>query len=473
MPNPINSNNSDPPIAALATAIGEAAVTILRLSGPNTFTVVDRMVRSAGLPPSQRAAGTFFHANIYNPLNNSKLDDGLVLIFRAPHSYTGEDAVEIQGHGGTLVAKQLLEAALQAGARLAEPGEFTRRAFLNGRLDLTQAEAVADLIRARSSRSLAAARAQLDGNLGIQINDLYEQLTILGSELENVLDLEEGDLTATFIAQQVNRTQTCIALTDKLLSTWHEGHLLRQGALAVIAGQPNVGKSSLMNALLGQARAIVTAQAGTTRDTIEEGLIIDGYHLRLVDTAGLRSTECEAEQLGIERTRKIIGQADIVMLVLDGSEPLQYAELLKETKDLKSDHLIAVINKHDLPVKVTTEQLKPYLPTGTPILPISAKTGYGLGELKAQLITLLGIHPDADNAAARTAIAERHFVALQTARSDVISALKILQENIDGNDIPLVAHHIRAAAEETGRVLGRTYTEDLLDTIFARFCVGK
>lgn len=456
------------PITALATAAGPAGVAILRLSGTGVFEVADRLIHTRGAPPSARPAGTFFHATIKHPLTGIKLDDVLVLIFKAPRSYTGEDAVEIQGHGGVISSQRLLEATLLAGARLAEPGEFTRRAFMNGRLDLTQAEAVADLIQARTDRAAMAAREQLDGALGQKISALYDNITSVCGDIEAVLDLDEGDLPPGFILAQGQTLTKIMTVVDDLLNTWHEGRLLREGALVVIAGRPNVGKSSLLNALLGHDRAIVSAHPGTTRDTIEEGCNLNGIPVRLVDTAGLRETTCEIEQKGVERSQAMLLRADAVLYVIDGSRPPDEDDA-RRLDLLPVGRSMLVLNKQDLTACITTQHLRAWRPL--PMAAVSARTGSGLETLRRLLTDNLEIHCGAPASAAHVTVSARHRNSLLAAMTSMRQARQHLDLGEPG--LILAARDLRETAELIGLIIGRTYTDDLLDLIFSRFCIGK
>ena len=281
-----NLQTSGVPIAALATAPGLGGVAVIRLSGEGVYAIADRLT-ALRVPPSARKAGTFVHAPLLGD-GGAVLDDALLLFFRAPHSYTGEDVVELHVHGGRVVPQAVLEHLWALGARPARPGEFTQRAFLNGRLDLTQAEAVADLIAARSPRAERAARANLQGRLGAALAPLYEDTLALSAEVEHLLDFDEGELPPDFFEAARDRLAALSQRARALLATWHEGRLLREGARVVIAGKPNAGKSTLLNLLLGYGRAIVSDEPGTTRDALEETFLLDGVPIRLVDTAGLR-----------------------------------------------------------------------------------------------------------------------------------------------------------------------------------------
>jgi tRNA modification GTPase len=452
-------------IAALATAPGAAGVCVVRVSGPDALAVGDRLVPGTALKPSHRAAGTFFHAGIVHPETRERIDDAVVLIYRAPHSYTGEDTVEIQGHGGSVPARRLLAAVLAAGARLAEPGEFTRRAFLNGRMDLTQAEAVCDFIQSKTDRAAHVARAQLDGALGQRIGRLYEAVTAVCADVEHLLDFDEGELPESFGARTAVRVAEWTGELERLAATWNEGHLLRDGALVVICGRPNAGKSSLLNALLGRNRAIVHDVPGTTRDAIEETYALNGVPLRLVDTAGLRETEDAVEQEGVSRARGWISQADVVIYLIDVSVPPD-PKLAEELAALPPGRVLVALTKCDLPRKFCCRGDRE-LATGQQIL-LSVKTGEGLDALKAELAKVLG--GDAESGG-QPVVSLRHVTELREAAAQGRAAREALAAG--ASCLVLAAGHLRAAAEALGRILGRVYSDDLLDAVFSRFCVGK
>jgi tRNA modification GTPase len=468
-------------IAAIATAEGAAGVAMVRISGAEAWQVAERVVRCKGLRLTERGSGRFLHAEFVDPADGSILDDGIVLLFRAPASYTGEDVVELQGHGGVAPPRALLRAVLSAGARLADPGEFTRRAFLSGRMDLTQAEAVMDLVQARSERAALAARAQLAGLLGREIDSLYARLTALCADVEAQLDFEAGDLPARVTGETGARLDQAIAEVRRLLATSREGRLLRSGALVVIGGCPNAGKSSLLNALLGESRAIVSPIAGTTRDTIEEGVVLDGIPLRLVDTAGLRETTAHVEQEGVVRARQALEQADLVIYLIDASRPLaeQTTGFARNTAQI-----LLVMNKIDLPIVVHEgEIIQAWQGSGRkgsdgtaeggndlpPVVrKLSLKTGAGLPELKQALIEQLGVERQAP---VHAFVTERHRAELARAEQAMLQGRSLLA--CDESHLVLAAGELRTATEALGRINGRCYTFDLLDQIFSRFCLGK
>jgi|694.fasta_scaffold03273_10 tRNA modification GTPase len=455
-------------IAALATAAGPAGVAVIRISGPEAFAVADRVARCAGQSPSQRPAGTFFHATFSDGAAGEALDDGIVLIFRAPRSYTGEDTVELQGHGGAVVARQVLQAVFHAGAVPAGPGDFTRRAFLNGRLDLTQSEAVLDVIQAQTGRAARAAREQATGALRRRVEAIYERLTAVCADVETLLDFEEGEIAPHFLEAAQTELGAVITEGQTLLATWSEGHVLRDGVLTVIAGRVNAGKSSLLNALLGRERAIVSETPGTTRDTIEEGYNLNGIPLRLADTAGIRDAACAVEREGIARARQLMETADWVIYVVDGTTPPNETDR-EAIAALPMDRMIVAVNKADRPDCAGNAELAAALnlPVAVAMPRCSAITPDGVRSvaevLQAKLEASAGTHE-------AVAISQRHAVELTTANAAIRRATSLLKTQ-DG--LVLATIPLREAAEALGRITGRIFSDDLLDTVFMRFCVGK
>jgi tRNA modification GTPase len=446
-------------IAAIATPPGEGGVGIVRISGSKVWNIADALFQPLDKTPvSAREHGTFAYGKIVDA-QGEEIDTGLALIMRAPKSYTREDVVEIQGHGGAVGMRRILRRALEAGARMAEPGEFTKRAFLNGRIDLLQAEGIFDLIRARSDRAASAALEQMEGRLSSQFNLIYEAFLEVAANLETTLDFVEDELpddVFSGIADLLDRTFRSL---DHLLDTWDEGRLLREGARVVILGRPNAGKSTLLNALLGFDRAIVSSTAGTTRDTIEEGFVLDGIPLRIIDTAGLRITEDEIEAEGIRRAEAHGLEANLSIYLIDASQPLHEEDRVRLEK-LDPARSVILLNKVDLGKKVELEGVE-----------ASLVSGEGVDNLKRAMADALEKGADLQ-APPHAVISERHRHLLIEAHNEAKQARAFLNVNVEENAV-LAAEHLRSALECLGQVTGRQYHEELLDNIFSRFCIGK
>ena len=437
-------------IAAIATAPGRGGVAVVRISGPDAFRVAAAV---CGRRVEAAQAGRFFHSTFRDPACGSPLDDGLLLVFAAPRSYTGEDVVELQGHGGSVAPRRVLEACLAAGARLARRGEFTERAFLNGRLDLGAAEAVIDLVDAKTARAADDAVARLAGAASRPFERMYADAIDLSSRVEHALDFSEDELPPGFDAALAAGVDALSSRVEAKLSTAREGRILREGALVVLAGPPNAGKSSLLNALLGADRAIVSATAGTTRDAIEDWAEIGGWPVRLVDTAGLRATGDAVEAEGVARAEDLIARADLVLRLSPADAEPSAAGAAGD-----SPREIRVCSKCDLGAMS---------PSGT--RRVSARTGEGLDALRGDIANRL-----AKLAARRDEETGADVTTRQRAcLLDAQGALARARSALDLPDLVLTANELRAAAEAIGRVLGKVYSDDLLDALFSRFCVGK
>jgi len=452
-------------IAAIATPPGEGGVGIIRISGSRVWKIADALFQPLDKTPvSERAHGTFAYGKIADA-DGSEIDTGLALVMRAPKSYTCEDVVEIQGHGGAVGMRRILRRALEAGARMAEPGEFTKRAFLNGRIDLLQAEGIFDLIRARSDRAASAALEQMEGRLSQQFNGIYDAFLEVAANLETTLDFVEDELPDEVFSGIADLLDQTFQTLDKLLDTWDEGRLLREGARVVILGRPNAGKSTLLNVLLGFDRAIVSGTAGTTRDSIEEGFVLDGIPLRIIDTAGLREPDCEIEAEGVRRAEAHGEEAHLALYLVDASQPLHKEDRARLEK-LDTAKSIVVLNKVDLgnQFSIFNFQVSSFIET-------SLVAGEGVEELKKVLGEKLekGVNL---HAPAHAVISERHRHLLVLAHAEAKQARAFLNENVEENAV-LAAEHLRSALESLGQVTGRIYHEELLDSVFSRFCIGK
>ncbi len=446
---------SQPTIAAIATPAGTGAVSLIRLSGPQAVALATQATGgrvTAALPPR-----TAQRCRIVDE-TGAVLDDGLMTVFRAPHSFTGEDCVEFTGHGGLLVTREVLARLLALGATPAGPGEFTQRAFLNGKLDLTQAEGVMDLIAAQTRLALRAARSQLDGHLGRRTTAARDQLLSTLAHLEAWIDFPEEDIQpevgATFLAS----LRQVLATVESLLATADQGRILREGVRTVIFGPPNVGKSSLLNRLLGSDRAIVSHLPGTTRDTIEEIINLHGLPLRLVDTAGVRPASDPIEAAGIQRTVSQIEAADLLLEVADASQPPPPPLPAGSDAAVR----LLVLNKSDLAEHPTW--------TAVPAVRLSCATGEGFDALAAAIRDALHFG-EADWGEHAVAINARHQASLRTARSALLAAIDLLSAPVPAAE--LAAIDLRDALDALGEIPGRLDTEDLLGEIFSHFCIGK
>lgn len=451
-------------IAAIATPLGEGGLAVIRLSGPQALAVADQCFQGVGakaVKPSAAVSHTLHYGHIVR--GGVHVDEVMLAVMRAPRTFTREDVVEVSCHGGIVAAKAVLDTVLAAGARLAEPGEFTKRAFLNGRIDLTQAEAVADLIHARTELALTAAQEQLEGKLSQRINLVRDDLMRTLAHVEAHIDFPDEDIAPDTREQLVGRLVAAVDFMDQLLRTANEGQILRRGIRAAIIGRPNAGKSSLLNQLLGHERAIVSPIAGTTRDTIEEMANIRGIPVIFIDTAGLREALDTIEQEGVRRSLATLAKADLILHLLDASEPMTAADerFLKEFAGKKR---VLVINKVDLPTQLTLQDGINDNPVN-----ISCQTGEGLEALKDAIEKVVwGGQVRAEML--QVMINSRHQEALQRARMATQHSIAGLR---DDRTLELVAMELRIAAGAVGEIVGKTTTEDLLDSIFSQFCLGK
>jgi tRNA modification GTPase len=452
----------DDTIAAIATPLGEGGIAVVRLSGQRALAIADASFEPAGkssLKPSAAPTHTIQFGKIVRA--GRVVDEVLVSIMRAPRTFTREDVVEITCHGGLLPAKLVLDTVLENGARLATPGEFTRRAFLNGRIDLAQAEAVADLIHSRTELALAAANEQLAGKLSQRINLLRDDLMKILAHIEAHIDFPDEDIAPDTRGQLAGRLRAALEFIDSLLRTAKEGRILRRGIRAAIIGRPNVGKSSLLNQLLGHDRAIVSPIPGTTRDTIEETANIRGLPVIFIDTAGLRESSDQVEAEGIRRSRAALADAELILHVLDASEPLNAADE-KLLADFAQKKRVVIQNKIDLPAKLE-------LPPGLQRIGICCLTGKGLEQVKDAIKEKVWAG-DIEAGSWQVMINSRHENALQRGRVALERTLHAPQGNLG---LELVALDLRISVGAIGEIVGKTTTEDLLDAIFSQFCIGK
>ena len=448
-------------IAAIATGAQVAAIGIVRLSGDGVIPMAQRLFSPARGPAlSEQPDRKLCYGRLCRR-DGSLLDLCLVTVSRGPDSYTGEDTVEFQCHGSPLLLRTLLEELFALGARQAGPGEFTKRAFLNGRMDLSQAEAVADLIDAESDEALRNAAGQLSGAIHLRAEEIYEALSDISAHYHAVLDYPDEDIEDFQLRAYEDTLRRSLGELEKLLGTFQRGKLLNAGIPIAIVGRPNAGKSSLLNALLGYERAIVTAVPGTTRDTIEERLRLGGLCLRLIDTAGIRETEDEVERLGVQRSRAALEGAELVIAVVDGSRACteEDAAILRAAE--KAGKGLVVLSKQDLSAAVE------HIETSLPVIPVSSVTGEGLDALEKAIAALF---PLPEVPAGEILTNARQAEALSRAAESLRAALGAMEQGLTPD---LVLTESETAMSALGELTGRSVREDVTNRIFQRFCVGK
>jgi tRNA modification GTPase len=445
------SRDSGETIAAIATAAGRGGIGVVRVSGRNLGSFSKALC--GVVPEPRRARFTRFLAN-----DGAALDEGLLLFFPAPHSFTGEDVLELQGHGGPVVMRMLLARCIELGARLAEPGEFSRRAFLNGRMDLAQAEAVADLIEATTEQAARSAVRSLGGEFSRRIGLLRDEVIDLRMLVEATLDFPEEEIDFLVRARAFERLESISGHLEGVLRTARQGALLRDGLRVVLAGRPNVGKSSLLNALAGDDRAIVTDIAGTTRDVLRETIQIEGVPLHIIDTAGLRDTDDPVERIGVSRSWHEIANADVVVLLTDSDELSDTAE--DDARIPSELPRVRVINKIDL----SGQPVRRGVIGGVPTIWLSARNGDGLDLFRAELLSIAGWQSSGEDVFIAR---ERHVNALRHAAAHVGAA------RAQSAVLELFAEELRLAHDALGEITGEFTSDDLLGVIFSRFCIGK
>lgn len=465
-------------IAAISTAPGEGGIGIVRVSGPESMSLMKRLMLQCPQDIEPR------HAYVGKVVRDSSepaaevIDEAVFLFMQGPASYTGEDMLEIQGHGSNVSLKAILSAVLASGlegVRMAEPGEFTKLAFLNGKMDLSQAEAVIDIIKAKSDLSLEIAEGQRAGRLGDSIREIRETLLDVLAQMAVDIDYpdEDYDVDSGAYGDLISQLRWVHSEVEDLLDTASIGRIAREGVRAVIAGKPNAGKSSLMNAILGEGRVIVTDVPGTTRDTVEESASLGGVPIVLVDTAGLRESDDKVERIGIERTTQAIAGADLLIIVLDGSQQLDEEDqkVLSFIEEMSTDHMLVVINKEDLGRTISEESVRERLP-GVRIISTSlvgkgaVEAAKAVSEAVAEMFDLGSINASEMNIVTN----ERHVHLLRKASYDLDDAISMLQNGEPVEVAELSAHY---AYEELGKIIGEEVGEEILDTVFSKFCLGK
>ena len=453
-------------ITAISTAIGEGGISIIRVSGEKALQVVGRIFKgknTKGMDTMETY--TMRYGHIVELGGDDVIDEVIVSCMKGPRSFTAEDTVEINCHGGIVATNKVLENVIKAGARMAEPGEFTKRAFLNGRIDLSQAEAVIDIIRAKTELSMKSAVLQAGGNLSAAVRELREKLIALIAHIEATVDYPEDDLEEITGIQVAARLKEVVEEIGKAIESADEGKILREGLSTVIVGKPNVGKSSLLNTLLKENRAIVTDIPGTTRDVIEEYISIQGIPIKIVDTAGIRETEDVVEKIGVEKSIEKIEEADLIVLILDSS-----SELTDEDRDIisfiKGKKYIVLLNKSDLNEKINIKEIDEL--ESEYVISTSVTQGFGIDQLKEAIVKLFFHGEIKSNELVITNM--RHKEAMMAANSSCIQAIEALSST---SAIDLASIDIRNAWYSLGQITGDTMEENIIDKIFSEFCLGK
>ncbi|TLQ07278.1 tRNA uridine-5-carboxymethylaminomethyl(34) synthesis GTPase MnmE [Marinilactibacillus psychrotolerans] len=455
-------------IAAISTPPGEGGIGIVRISGDEALDIADRVYQLGKKTLKNQKTHTIHYGHIVNPKTEEQIDEVMVTIMKAPKTYTREDIVEINTHGGVLAVNQVLQTVLHNGARLAEPGEFTKRAFLNGRIDLSQAEAVMDVIRAKTDKAMHMAVTQLDGNLSRLIRNLRQEILNTLAQVEVNIDYPEYDdveeMTSQLLVEKAKQVKEQV---KELLETASQGKILREGLATAIIGRPNVGKSSLLNVLIKEEKAIVTEIAGTTRDVVEEYVSVKGVPLRLIDTAGIRETEDIVERMGVERSRKALAEADLILLVFNQNEPLtEEDKLLIQATD--EHHRIIILNKMDLENHLDLEELKK-LVNPESIIPTSIVTQDGLNDLEAKIADLFFSGKTGERDA--TYVSNIRHIALL---NEAVDAFDDVIEGIEtGMPVDLVQIDMTRAWDLLGEITGDSVQDELITQLFSQFCLGK
>lgn len=451
-------------IAAIATPIGEGGISIIRVSGENALEIVNKIFRGANL--NKVASHTIHYGHIIDYANKDVVDEVLVTVMLAPKTFTRENTVEVSCHGGLLVTQKILQLILDNGARMATPGEFTKRAFINGRIDLTQAESIMDIIEAKTDRARQVAMKQLEGGLLFEIRKLRQELLNTMSHEEVNIDYPEYDMDDVTSKEMYDKAQQVIKEIDKLLATAQEGKVVRSGLATAIVGRPNVGKSSLLNYLSKEEKAIVTNIAGTTRDTLEEYVSLKGILLKLIDTAGIRQTDDIVEKIGVERSKRAITESDLVLLLINSSEELteEDQKLLELTQDKKR---IVILNKADQVAKITKKDIQKI--TDSPIVTISVLKKQNMIGLE-EAIKSLFLQGITDSKSEVMVTNQRQNDLLRKAKQSLIEAIEAINDNMP---LDLVQIDLKEAWDSLGEITGDTAPDELITQLFSKFCLGK
>lgn len=455
-------------IAAISTPPGEGGIGIVRISGDEAIEIADKLYSMGKKSLADQDTHTIHYGKVVHPKTGDIVDEVMVSVMRAPKTYTREDVVEINSHGGILVVNKVLQVVLNNGARLAEPGEFTKRAFLNGRIDLSQAEAVMDMIRAKTDRAMHVAVDQLDGQMARLIRDLRQKILDTLAQVEVNIDYPEYDDVEEMTSQLLeDKAREVKADIQKLLETAQQGKILREGLATAIIGRPNVGKSSLLNTLLRQDKAIVTDVAGTTRDVIEEYVNVKGVPLKLIDTAGIRETDDEVERIGVDRSRQAIQQADLILLVFNQSEKLT-AEDVALIEATKGQNRIILLNKTDLDQQLNVDKLSQLI-ANDPIVGTSMMTQAGMDELQNKIAELFFSGQTGERDA--TYVSNTRHIALLEEAEDALS--EVLNGIALDMPVDLVQIDMRRAWDLLGEITGDSVQDELITKLFSQFCLGK
>lgn len=451
-------------IAAIATPIGEGGISIIRVSGENALEIVNKIFRGANL--NKVASHTIHYGHIIDYANKDVVDEVLVTVMLAPKTFTRENTVEVSCHGGLLVTEKILQLILDNGARMATPGEFTKRAFINGRIDLTQAESIMDIIEAKTDRARQVAMKQLEGGLLFEIRKLRQELLNIMAHEEVNIDYPEYDMDDVTSKEMYDKAQQVIKEIDKLLATAQEGKVVRSGLATAIVGRPNVGKSSLLNYLSKEEKAIVTNIAGTTRDTLEEYVSLKGILLKLIDTAGIRQTDDIVEKIGVERSKRAITESDLVLLLINSSEELteEDQKLLELTQDKKR---IVILNKADQVAKITKKDIQKI--TDSPIVTISVLKKQNMIGLE-EAIKSLFLQGITDSKSEVMVTNQRQNDLLRKAKQSLIEAIEAINDNMP---LDLVQIDLKEAWDSLGEITGDTAPDELITQLFSKFCLGK
>ncbi|MGM0501531.1 MAG: tRNA uridine-5-carboxymethylaminomethyl(34) synthesis GTPase MnmE [Bacillota bacterium] len=458
---------SDDTIAAIATAVGESGIGIIRISGAEAIAIADNIFESIKNKKLNDVETYTAHYGHILDQESQVIDEVIALVMKEPKTYTTEDVVEINCHGGTVVLRKILDLVLDQGARLAEPGEFTKRAFLNGRIDLAQAEAVADLIQSKTEASMQVALDQLEGGLSEEVNAIKQDVVSLLAHLEATIDFPEDEIDDFDSEELAVRIDAVQQQLEDLLATSERGKILKEGIEAAIVGRPNVGKSSLLNSLVREKRAIVTDIPGTTRDIIEEVINIDGIPVKIIDTAGIRNAEDQIEKIGVEKSEEYLAKAELILLVVDISAGITAADE-QLLKDAQGKEVVVIANKLDLDHQLELKKIKNILPEA-PIVKTAAIANQGINELEDAISEL--VYSGQVNANEETMVSSlRHKKALQRAEQNIADVKEAFEKGL-ANDFLTI--DLRAALEAINEITGDAIGEDIIDQIFADFCLGK